>query len=95
MGKIIQSIFIAFILSGCSVFMAATGSDPVDLSKIQVGAHRSVVESQLGKPITFYRNPGGDYAVYQIITGVEPDYKRAAAYAVLTGLTLGLTRRTE
>ncbi|MCO6430020.1 MAG: hypothetical protein J5J00_04110 [Deltaproteobacteria bacterium] len=76
--------------SACSVFMAASGSDPFDPSVVTVGAQRADIEKELGKPISFYRKGAGDLAVYQVITGDKADYRRAAAYAVLDGLTLGL-----
>lgn len=88
--KILTIFLTCFALNACSVFMAATGSDEVDLNQIHVGAHRTTVESLLGKPIVFYRRGGADFAVYQILTNDKADYNRAVANAALVGLTLGL-----
>ncbi len=88
--KLLLSVFSLIFCCSCSVFMAATGSDPVDFTTIQIGAHRSDVENVLGKPIAFYRKGGSDFAIYRILTNDQADYRRAAANAVIVGLTLGL-----
>ena len=88
--KLLILVAVSFHLSACSVFMAATGTDPINESLIKVGATRQQIESELGSPITFYRQMNGDFATYQVITGDKPSYRRAATYAVLDGLTIGL-----
>ena len=75
---------------GCSVFMAASSSEAPDLSVLRSGATIKEVNQALGKPISFLRTDRGDIAVYQYFTGDKANYKRAATYAVLDGLTVGL-----
>jgi len=77
------------LLTGCSVFMAATPREAPDLSRVRKGASRADIESVLGKPISFIRKRGGDVATYQFISGDKKNYGRAAAYAVIDVLTLG------
>ena len=77
-------------LSGCSVFMAAKASDVPDMSTVHVGATRAEIQSALGRPISTIREHNGSVATYQYFTGDEANYKRAATYALLDGVTLGL-----
>jgi len=87
----IKLLLIAFLfLTGCSVIMAATPSQTPDFSVLKVGAARTTVEKSFGKPIKFHRNAKGDFATYQFFTGDKSSYQRAATYAVLDGLTLGV-----
>lgn len=88
--KFLPLLLVPFFLNACSVFMAATSSDELNMSNIRVGATRAQIEHELGRPISFYRQPVGDVATYQILTGDKGDYQRAAAYALLDGLTLGI-----
>jgi hypothetical protein len=78
------------VLSGCSVMMAASGpSHEPDLSALKAGSMREDVRRELGPPISSIRKASGDVATYQYFTGTDQSYRRAAAYAVLDGLTLG------
>lgn len=79
-----------YVLSGCSVYMAATSPKPPDLSVLQPGATRPEVERELGRPITFLRQNNGDIATYQYFGPDEISYGRAAGYAVANLLTVGL-----
>jgi hypothetical protein len=88
-NKII-ALLVLFNLTACSVFMAASSTDELKLSEIRVGALRTDIEKHLGKPISNYRKGTGDVATYMVLTGDKGDYRRAATYAVLDGLTLGL-----
>jgi len=63
---------VSALLSGCSVFMAASSSKDLDLGTIHIGrTTRPQVEQLLGKPISFNRRNYGDEAVYQYFTGDE------------------------
>lgn len=79
----------AFLLSGCSVMMAASEQQAPDTSVLRQGATRNQIEHSLGRPIKYVREWNYDRAVYQYITNDQKNYKRAATYAVLDGLTLG------
>lgn len=81
----------ALFLSGCSAIMAASSSENKDLGVLKYGTRRFDVERELGKPIKFDRTARGDVATYQYFSGDEANYKRAAAYTVLTGVTLGMS----
>ena len=91
MRKWLSAVVVVALLGGCSVFMAASGSKEPDLASIRIGrSNRSQVEKQLGKPISFIRKGYGDEATYQYFTGDKPSYGRAAVYAGLDVVTLGL-----
>ncbi len=79
-------------MTGCSVFMAATGSKTPNLSVLQVGAHRGTVELELGPPtkISINDSTGATTAVYEYWTGDDPDTGRAILHGALDVLTLGL-----
>jgi len=70
--------------------MAAKGSETPDLTQLKQGTKRVDVERILGKPIKYNRGSNGDVATYQFFSADDPSYKRAATYAVLDGLTLGV-----
>ncbi len=86
----VTSLLFSGMLCSCSVIMAATPSKETDLSVLHKGATKTSVEKSLGKPIKYSRESHGDVAVYQYFTGDKANYNRAAAYAVLTGVTLGV-----
>lgn len=81
---------ITLATSGCSAMMAATGSDSPDLSVLRAGTPRKTVQASLGRPTSSIRTGYGDEVTFQYFTGDEPNMRRAAVYAVLTGVTLGL-----
>lgn len=89
MKNIALLVVLMISLSGCSVFMAATSHPEPDITILAQGQTRAVIEKELGKPIQNIREGTGDRATYQFITGDKPDYRRAAVYALLTGVTLG------
>ena len=79
-------------MTGCSVFMAATGNPAPDLSILRVGADRGAVELQLGQPVQVATNPstGDTTAVYEYWTGDDPSAGRAVFHGVMDVLTLGI-----
>jgi hypothetical protein len=82
-------LLVCLSLSGCSVFMAASGSEDLDLTSVGQGSSRAEVEALLGKPISFVRKDFGDIATYQYFTNDEPSYLRAALWAGLDLITAG------
>jgi hypothetical protein len=77
--------------TGCSVFMAASGSTTPDLSILEPGTSRKVIEQTLGKPLRQRRLKWENEATYQFFTNDEPNYGRATSYAFLAGMTMGLS----
>ena len=91
MKKILILLAPILLFSGCSPFMAASASKPPDLSVLSAGANRSEIDRELGKPISIIRRGPKVIATYQYFTGDEANYRRAALYAVLDGLTMGIS----
>lgn len=77
-------------LSGCSVYMAAVGSQDPDVGKIHAGSSRGEVELQLGSPIKTTTCDTGRMDIYEYEIGNEPSAGRAAAHGVMDFLTLGI-----
>lgn len=88
--KYIFALILLVSFSACSVMMAATPREAPDTSGLKRGVHRDQIEGILGRPVTYFRRGNGDLATYQFMSNDEASYRRAAAYAVLDGLTLGL-----
>ncbi len=76
---------------GCSVFMAASGSQTPNLHVLEPGTSKKRIEQELGKPIRQRRLRWDNEATYQFFTNDEPNYGRATSYAVLAGFTMGLS----
>lgn len=89
MRKFLVLPFVLFGLNACSVMMAATSQDAPNTSGLQAGAQRADIEKVLGRPTKQVREWTGVRATYQYMTNDQKNYKRAATYAVLDGLTLG------
>lgn len=83
--------YLGFLLSGCSINMAASGKDNPKIEDIRPGTLKSVVEAQLGKPVNIQKNADGSFvAEYFYEMNDMPDPNRAAAYGALDVMTLGL-----
>lgn len=83
-------IFFPFVLSACSVGMAASGHKEQDASIIFPGSNRAVIISKLGAPETSRRLDDGRTAdSYLIKKGNETSSGRAWAHAGLDLFTLG------
>ena len=81
----------AWLLSGCSVGMALSGSQNPDLGAVRTGATRGEVELHLGSPIRSALLDNGHRAdLYEYEVGNEPSAGRAAGHAVMDVLTLGV-----
>jgi hypothetical protein len=79
------------VLTGCSVGMAMSGKEPPNLSGFGIGSPRGQVELHMGQPTASTTMPDGsriDTYTYEL--GNAPSPGRAAGYAVLDVLTLGL-----
>lgn len=85
------SLGLAFLLSGCSVYMATQGEHNPDVTAVDEGVKRARVEAALGQPITRQRGEEGERIdTYYYEIGNEPSAGRAAGHAALDVLTLGL-----
>jgi hypothetical protein len=79
------------VLTGCSVGMALSGEKQPDLAACRVGAERSDIELQLGKPVAGSDLPDGSQScTYQYQVGNEPSPGRAVVHGAMDVLTLGL-----
>ncbi len=89
---IVRFLFAALVLfqSACSVMAAATGTPDPDLSKLDTGAPRILVESELGPPVEESKIPGGTKALYTYKIGDEPAIGRAFLFLIGDIFTLCL-----
>ena len=81
-------------LGGCINFYRATGSEPTDLSAIQVGATRQTVERVLGEPVAIGTKGSMQIATYEYSLGIEAEpvsILRIPAEAVLLILSQSLS----
>ncbi|MGX6591922.1 hypothetical protein ACWMNP_07325 [Cetobacterium ceti] len=75
-------------LQGCSATMALTGDKESNLSVIQKGQNKAIVESQPLKPInTEVLKNGNIVSLYQYTMGNSPSAGRAAVYVLLDATT--------
>ncbi len=81
---------LAISTSACSVVLAAGGSEDPELSKVRVGASKSVIDEELGEPSTFEPKGGGFSAVYVYKVGDAPAPGRAVMNLVLDIFTICL-----
>lgn len=78
-------------LQGCSVMMAASGSDNPDIGAVRQDATRGEVELHLGKPVSATTLANGHIInVYEYEIGNEPSAGRAIGHGVMDVLTLGV-----
>ena len=85
------TIISSFILTGCSINMAASGKENPKVEEIKPGTLKSVVEAQLGKHVNIQKNADGSFvAEYFYEMNDLPDPNRAAAYGAMDVMTLGL-----
>jgi hypothetical protein len=81
----------ATIVSGCSVGMALSGQKEPDLAVCRVGASRSDMEVQLGRPTSVNSLPDGSQTCsYEYQVGNAPSAGRAVAHGAMDVLTFGL-----
>lgn len=71
------------LLSGCSVYLAASGSKEPDFSKLAVGMRRAVVEQEFGPAREEKSNADGtSTAIYRYKLGDQSSAGRAILYLV-------------
>jgi len=91
MKKLLVALASAHLISGCAVYMAATGEEEPDLGALKVGSARSEVELQLGAPVkSALMADGGRQDIYEYQIGNQPSTGRAIAHGTMDLLTLGL-----
>ena len=84
-------VFLLVMFSGCAVGMATSGQKDMDITVLEVGQSRQVVESFLGIPVSTL-----DYSsekrtdVYEYEIGDQPSTGRAWMHGVLDVVTIGL-----
>jgi hypothetical protein len=89
-------LFAAVLLAGlssggCSVYMAAKGTEEPNLANVHRGASRGEIEMALGHPKSTSPHENGQLtAVYEYTAGDEPSKARAVGHGVMDVLTLGL-----
>lgn len=94
-GKgVLAGMIVAIVLSGCSVFMAASRSTYKDTGILQIGVDRIVVLKELGPPDASMRLENRGYKdIYKIDPGAHRAGSKGAAVAghlLADILTLGL-----
>ncbi len=79
------------LLSGCSVGMAAAGTEDPNLAVCKAGSTRLDIERELGGPRdTTQLDDGSLECVYEYEVGNEPSAGRAVMHGGMDVLTLGL-----
>ncbi|MCM0080544.1 hypothetical protein L4X63_02970 [Geomonas sp. Red32] len=80
------------VLSGCSIYYAATAPAPVQLQNVRVGAHRDSVVGTLGVPVVTEKRNSDRVDVYEFVNGSPSESKvRILVYIAGDLFTLGLT----
>ena len=69
--RLVLCSIVGATLGGCINFYRATGSEPTDLSAIQVGATRQTVERVLGEPVASGTEGSTQIATYEYSVGIE------------------------
>ena len=77
MRKVLALVVLMAMLSGCSAYMAASGTRDPDLGAIRVGATRGEVELQLGPPVEITESEGQRVDLYAYEIGNNPSAGRA------------------
>ncbi|MBC6497671.1 MAG: hypothetical protein GDA54_05055 [Alphaproteobacteria bacterium GM7ARS4] len=92
MTKVIGAILaVSMAVSGCSVYMAAVGSDEKNVAFLRKGVEREAVEFHLGNPRRVNQNSDGTTThIFEYEIGNEPSLGRAAGHAAMDVLTFGL-----
>ena len=84
-------VFVAVVVlvasSGCSAFMAGSGTEVPDLGVLQKGASREAIHAEFGSPARTSDSGQTEYFVTEL--GDPPDGDRAAGQAAMAVLSLG------
>lgn len=88
----ISLILTIFMLSGCSVFMAAKQPDKKNMEVMRVGSPRALILAEFGLPIASEIRDGNKYEIYKFIDGYSTGAKagRAVFHGLADVATLGL-----
>lgn len=83
---------VMFIISGCSVFMAANQPDEKDVSLFRAGTPRNLLLAEFGMPAASETRDGKLYDVFQFVQGYSTGVKagRAVFHGVADVLTIGV-----
>lgn len=88
MLRLLLCLLTACTVTACSVVAAGTGSPEPDFSRIQVGTLRSVVEQELGPPLSTEQVGSQERSLYSYKIGDKPAAGRALGYLALDIITL-------
>lgn len=90
-GTVALLAALLLISSGCSVFMAMSGTPAPDFDAFDIGSSRKVVEFQLGSPKTSEpMEDGATRNTYEFEVGNSPNNHRALMNLYIDLATLGL-----
>lgn len=88
MKKLCLLVCSIVVLQGCSAMMALSGEKEPNLSVVQKGQNKAIVESQPLKPIsTEVLSNGNIVSMYQYTMGNAPSAGRAGVYVLLDVVT--------
>ena len=90
-SRVIGLCGVLLFVSGCSVYMAASGSYDKDVSVLRIGMPRADVTFHLGTPqAANHHDDGTTTHIFEFEHGNEPSLGRAVGHAVLDVLSFGL-----
>ena len=92
MKNVLFVVLCGFVLTGCSVFMAAKQPDKKDLSLMVVGTPRAMLLAEFGLPIVTEEVDGKKQEIFKFHQGYSGGAKagRAVFHGAADVLTLGL-----
>jgi hypothetical protein len=84
--------FLTFILSGCSVYMAAHQPSEKNVDLFKIGTPKSFLVAEFGKPVSTETRGGKKYDIYRFTQGYSGGAKAGRAFAegVADVFTLGI-----
>ncbi len=88
--KILLTLSLLLLLSGCSVGMAMSGRANPNLTNVRAGASQAEIEIALGLPVEVTTNSKSETQyIYEYMIGDQPSGGRAVGHAIMDLLTLG------
>jgi hypothetical protein len=92
MMRIVPALACCALLSGCSVYMAATQPEAKNITLFKIGTPKSLITAEFGTPQTTIKRNGKEYEIYAFTTGSHVGVKAAktAVWIAADILTLGL-----
>ena len=90
--QLVAGALMVSMLSGCSIYMAASQPQAKKISLFKVGTPKSLLMAEFGTPQAKITRKGKEYEIYAFETGSHTGVKAAkvGAYAVANVFTLGL-----